>query len=356
LVVATHGRSFWILDDLTPLRQAQPAIARQAAYLFPPRLAYRTHLGQRSLHGQPLGENPPAGAIINYYLARAPEEKEEVKIEIFDSKGQLVRRFSSLKPPPQEPESDVPEEQPKPPEAVPTQAGMNRFVWDLRYEPAPKISGYSLWEYEEGAKGPWVVPGRYQVRLTALGKSFNAPLEVQRDPRVKTPLADLQKQFDLAWRVHQRLVELNQSVIQLRDLRSQLKALRKGLSQEPEAKEIISVADRLDQRMSPIEEELISVKTSASEDSLNYAAKLDAKLAVLETDIESADTAPTKASYELFQVLDRRTEEALKGWDAIRDKELAALNRMISERHIPAIILASTTGEAPHSVSTQPRP
>jgi len=190
LVVATHGRSFWVLDDISPLRELTPELAAKSVYLFGPRLAYRTQISYRPAHGEPVGEKPQTGATLYYYLRTAPQEKAEVKLEILDGHGRVVRLYSSRKQ-----ASELPAEaQEEAEEAggavtkepIPAEAGLNRFTWDLRYQPAAKVSGYSLWEYESGTEGPRALPGNYQVRLTAAGETLTAPLEVKLDPRVKT--------------------------------------------------------------------------------------------------------------------------------------------------------------------------
>jgi photosystem II stability/assembly factor-like uncharacterized protein len=205
LVIATHGRSFWILDDLTPLRQISRDVAQSAAYLFAPQTAMRV----RSDVGrdtplppeEPAGENPPAGAILDYYLA---QPAKEVTLEILDRSGALVRRFSSADKPFQ-PEKNVPF--PSfwfvPPSRVETTAGEHRFVWDLRYPDPPSLrKNYDTSAvYQAGVaglpRGPLVPPGKYEVRVTVDGKSFTQPLMVKLDPRLKVSAADLQKQFEL---------------------------------------------------------------------------------------------------------------------------------------------------------------
>ncbi len=205
LVIATHGRSFWILDDLTPLRQISREVAQSAAYLFAPQTAMRV----RSDVGrdtplpaeEPAGQNPPAGAIVDYYLG-APAK--EVTLEILDGSGKLVRRFSS---------TDKPFEANRSvaftsswfvaPTRVETTAGEHRFVWDLRYPDPPSLhKSYDISAvYGVGVnsppRGPLVLPGAYQVRLTVDGTAYTRGLTVKLDPRLKVGAADLQKQFEL---------------------------------------------------------------------------------------------------------------------------------------------------------------
>jgi photosystem II stability/assembly factor-like uncharacterized protein len=338
LVVATHGRSFWILDDLSPLRQLDKDIASAQLYLYKPRVTYRLHgpggLGVRG----PLGENPPNGAIVYYYLKSAPKEKEEITLEVLDSHGRLVRKFSNLKkteegePPPEWPEME------RPRDLLPAESGMNRFAWDLRYESPTKIPGAVSTEFRP--RGPLALPGAYQLKLTAQGKSLTVPLEIKADPRVKTSAADFEKQFDLAMKIRDRASEDHAAVNQIRDLRSQLKELHKRLADSPRGKEIVAAADELGKEMTQVEEELIQVKTKSSEDSLNYPVKLDDKLISLGGAVGRADAAPTQQDYDEFEALSRQLETHLARWKEIETKDLAALNDLMGKERILAVGVA----------------
>ncbi len=210
LIIATHGRSFWIMDDITPLRQIESAMAAAPAFLFQPGLAMR--IRPNTNHDTPLpaevpaGENPPLGAIFYYYL-KSPAQGE-VKLEILDSRGQLIRSYSSNDKPPVLP---TPPPFPlywfRPSEPLSAAAGMHRFVWDLRYSVPPLPSrGYSMStafgrSVPLEPEGPQVLPGLYQVRLTVDGKSYTHPFTLILDPRVPTSAQDLAKQFALETRL-----------------------------------------------------------------------------------------------------------------------------------------------------------
>jgi len=163
LVLATHGRAFWILDDVSPLRQFADSVVAEDVHLYHLQTAYRVHAGDAPEHLTFDGKNPPHGAVIYYYFKKAPKPEAkpgEVTIEILDASGTVVRKFSSNKTEPLEepldPDDKKPEKQIKP------EDGLNRFVWDLRYDEANRVPGYFLWEYNEGAKGPLALPGNYQ--------------------------------------------------------------------------------------------------------------------------------------------------------------------------------------------------
>lgn len=205
LVIATHGRSFWILDDLTPLRQISRDVAHSAAYLFAPQTAMRVRsdVGRDTPlpPDEPAGQNPPAGAILDYYLGTPAEE---VTLEILDASGKMVRRFSSAEKP-VEPDKNVafPSYWFASPQKLETSAGEHRLVWDLRYpDPPSQQKNYDLSAvYGVGIKGlprgPLVLPGKYEVQIIVDGKSYSQPLMVKLDPRMKVTAADLQKQFEL---------------------------------------------------------------------------------------------------------------------------------------------------------------
>jgi len=348
LVVATHGRSFWILDDLTPLREINPEIAAKPVHLFKPATANRSQISYRPARSQPAGENPPTGALLYYYLKTAPKEDEEIKLEILDSQGRVIRKYSSKKQASELPEEAREEEEEvgekSENEPLPAEPGLNRFNWDLRYEPATKIAGYSLWDYESGIEGPRVLPGSYRARLTAAGQSFTAPLEVRLDPRVKVQSEDLKKQLDLALEIHRALAQVNQAVNQIRSVRNQLHSLDRELGGN--SKDVVAAAKELDQKLTTVEEKLVNPKISASEDSLAYAIQLDGKLASLEIAVESADAAPTQGSRNAYADLKRQVDDQLAVWQRIRANELAAFNELARREKIQAIVMPAGASAA----------
>src|SRR5213075_784409 len=190
MVVATHGRSFWVLDDITPLRQLSGQSSKEDVMLYQPQTAVRLHYPEEFDKRQPVGDNPPAGAIINYYLKTAP--KEAVSLDTRTSPGNRPTQL----PTKEKKEGEQPPESPdrvERPKTIPANQGMNRFAWDLRYEDPVQIPGafYS----GVGPRGPLAPPGDYQVKLTVGGKSQTAPLHLAIDPRTKGSEAALQKQF-----------------------------------------------------------------------------------------------------------------------------------------------------------------
>ncbi len=340
LAVATHGRAFWILDDISPLRQLS-AHAQDDVALYNPRTTYRLHWPEYFDRRQPVAANPPNGALIFYYFKSAP--KDEVTLEIVDSKGIVVRKYSSL----EKKEAETPPEWPDlepPQEKIPVEAGMNRFNWDLRYEAPRKLPGEVSAEFRD--RGPMALPGTYQVRLTASGKSLTVPLEVKLDPRVNVAAADLQKQFDLNLKVRDELSELHQTVNEIRTLRIQFHGLQSRLGQDARFKSILAASDALDKKMTPVEEQLLQVKIKSSEASLNYPVLIDEQLHGLFFSVDSADAAPTQQQYAAFEELSREAAPLITQWNQIRSSDVVALNEMMKSESVPAIYIAPAGEQA----------
>jgi photosystem II stability/assembly factor-like uncharacterized protein len=274
LVAATHGRSFWVLDDIEPLRELAAGIPN-GGHLFRPEPAVRVRASLANdtplPPEEPTGENPPAGAVLDYVFDGAPTG--EVRLEIRDSKGELVRAYSSREAPRKEfPPPPFSEFWLAAPARLPKKAGHNRFVWDLRYPSPPLFEpGYGL-SAVPGAtpanpQGPLVLPGTYQVRLTAEGKSWSAPLVITMDPRVRVAREDLARQLDLAGRICR---ELAPAV----ELARKTKAAAAGN------------ADGAETRVSNL----------ASE-----ASEIAGGLAGLLTEVDRADAAPTDSQWKVFE-------------------------------------------------------
>ncbi len=346
LVVATHGRSFWILDDVSPLRQFADSVAAEDMHLYQPATAYRVHSGEAPAHLSFAGKNPPNGAVIYFYLKQAPkpEMKQEVKIEILDAAGSIIRTYSSSKVEPIEEPLD-PEDK-KPEKQIKLEDGLNRFVWDLHYDPATRVPGYFLWEYNDGAKGPLALPGNYQVRLTANGKSLTAPFELKIDPRVTTSQSDLEKQFKLQMDVREQLNRVYYAVNQIQDVREQLDGLKKRLPPGDSMKALFDGASALDVRLIAVRDPLINFKISASEDSLAYAPGIDARLAFLSMGVAGfADSAPTEAQYQEFDKLKKQTDELLAGWEQVRNTDIPTFQKLAAEHNVHSIYVPDVKSE-----------
>ena len=350
LVLATHGRAFWILDDVSPLRQYSDEIARRDVHLYTPATATRY---QNSSEEPPkpvlVGQNPPAGGLIYYFLKEKP--KGETTIEILDATGSVIRKYSSDRTTeleePLTPEDKKPERQIKP------EAGLNRFVWDLRYAGSSHVPDYYLWEYKDGNRGPLALPGTYQVRLTVGGKSQTAPLTVTLDSRVSVSQADLQKQFDLLIQVRDELSRVYDTVNQIQDVRAQMDGLRKRLPDNGSVKPTFVVAAALDKELLSVRDDLSQMLIKSNEDSLAYPQKVDSKLAGLAMAVGvGSDSAPTAAEYEVFDKLKKQADISIAHWAEIQRTSLADFQKMVAGQNIQAIVVpavenAGTAGESP---------
>ncbi len=344
LVLATHGRAFWILDDVSPLREFADSIAKEDMHLYRPTTAYRVHSGEGPSHFSFVGKNPPNGAVIYFYLKQTPKTEQEVKIEILDASGKVIRKYSSTKneplDEPLDPDDKKPEKQIKPEE------GLNRFVWDLHYEEANRVPGYFLWEYNDGAKGPLALPGNYQVRLTANGKSVTVPFELKIDPRVTTAQSDLEQQFKLEMEVREQLNRVYEAVNQIQDVREQLTGLKKRLVPGDSTKAMFEGATALDAKLIAVRDPLINFKISASEDSLAYAPGIDAKLAFLSMAVSGfADSAPTASEYQEFDKLKKQTDELLANWDQVRNADIPTFQKLAEQQNIHSIYVPDARSE-----------
>jgi hypothetical protein len=347
LVVATHGRAFWILDDIGPLRQYSDDVAKKDVHLYTPEPAYRIQAGLEGEHhpSKRTGLNPPVGAVIYFYLKDAPKEGTETKLEILDASGKCIRKYSSAETEPLDEPLDPDDK--KPEKEIKPVAGLNRFVWNLRYEQAHRVPGYYLWEYGGGARGPIVAPGQYQARLSVGTESQVVPFEVKLDPRVNVSPADLAQQFNMEMQIHQELNRVYDTVNQIQDVRSQVTGLKRRLPENASTKTIASSADDLEKKLNAVRDQFINLTISANEDSLAYPPQIDAKLAYLAMDVGSADSAPTEAEQLEFEKLKRQSGELLGRWDDLQKHDLAEFRKLTSENSLSTVVVppAGQTGD-----------
>jgi photosystem II stability/assembly factor-like uncharacterized protein len=331
LIVATHGRSFWVLDDVGPLRQLTPAISSEPVHLFAPSTAIRSRIGHRDRRRYAIAENPPQGAMLYYWLKEKP--KEPIKVEILDDHGKTLRTVSSAVKKEAEETTEFDED----PEIthMPAEAGLNLFVWDLRGQMPVKIP---VAIYDNGKPtGPLLLPGTYQVRLAVAGKFYTASIEIKMDPRIKTSPDDLRKQFDLLSKLRDTEDELNKAILGIRDLNNQLQALEKRLGSVKETKAVADSCAELRKKIRAIEEELIQVNATAQEDEANYPTKLNSKLGYVSGVVDSADTAPTRAELEVFAQLDKQLQAELNKWREVLSKDLPALNDSMRKQDVAVV-------------------
>lgn len=318
LVIGTHGRGFYVLDNIGVLRQATPGLTNNALHLF-----------------EPL--NPMRGrdrnVTFDYYLSK---EAPEVKIEFLDAQGTVLRSFTGT------PRAETPAADDNPfgggPPRVATAQGINRFSWDMRYEGATVFPGMIMWAAQP-QRGPAAPTGRYTIRITANGETKTRDFTVAIDPRLKDDgitEADLLEQFKLSMRVRDKVSEANQAVIDIRNIREQVNQRLQKVSARKKI-EIQKLADGLMQPLTAVEEEAYQVKNRSGQDPLNYPIKLNNKIAALVGVIESADARPTDQSVEVFNELSAQLDAQIEKMKQTLKTELPRLNAALKREKIDAV-------------------
>lgn len=332
LIAATHGRSFWILDDLTPLHQIKEEMAAEDFFLFKPRDAYR--LRGSGFPVPNTGQNPPAGSVIYYYFKEEP--KEEITLEFMDASGKVIRKFASRS----EKDSEMKEVsldrfQSGGSPSLPAKAGMNRFLWNMRYPDAERVPGAVLWSGM--LSGPLALPGTYRVRLTAGERAMTQSWQWKSDPRLQATQDDLQEQFAFLIKIRDRITEVNRAITELRSIKRQIDTISRQAGGHELEKEISEEAKTLRKKLEEVEDVLVQSKSKSSQDPLNYPIRLDNKLAALASVAASADSRPTAQSYDVFKELSEKAEEQLSKLRTIVKQDILAFNRLIRRAEIPAI-------------------
>jgi hypothetical protein len=282
------------------------------------------------------GKNPPPGTIINYYFKEKP--KSEVVLEFMDSNGARIRSFSSLAKPEAGPGNEF--------EGMlggggatrlAVEAGMNRFVWDMRYPDADKVPGAVLWG--GSVSGPVAPPGIYQVKLTVGEESQIREWEWKKDPRSAASPEDFRDQFDFLIQVRDKLGEVNRAVNTLRKVRGKIEELAAETKTRPEAAAFLEDAKKVQDKLTAIEGVLIQAKSKSSQDPLNYPVKLDDKIAALAALSAGADAPPTDQSRELFKELAEKADSEIRNLRAVLESDVPRLNGLLKEAGVPHIII-----------------
>jgi photosystem II stability/assembly factor-like uncharacterized protein len=386
LVIGTHGRSFWILDDLELLRQIGAQLdGASGAQLFAPKETVRwgrmRGFGHAPIPGRNFhfaggmipaykvvktpdgetratfidaGNNPPDGVAIFYALAEKP--KEPITLSILDAAGVTIRSYTSKQEQdetaapelaaagtgegpdapaplgaPQEDDEDE-EKKPKPS----TRVGLNRFVWDLRHEDAEKIA--TKGGDQPGRAGPRAAPGRYTARLQVGDQTLEQPFTVVPDPRLQVPQADFDRQTELGLQVRDKHSELNRAVNQIRAMREQVDAWVKRGKSNGKTEQVESAAKELKAKLDAVEGELLQVKAKSMQDTLNHPVKLNTKLVSLGHSIGMSDSAPTAQMVELYDNLAERLDAQLARLREITEQDVAAFNKAVQEAALPAVV------------------
>ncbi len=346
LIAATHGRAFWVLDDISILRQMADSVSRKRAHLFQPSTAMLWD-GGRGRSG--VGENPVAGVYIDYFLREAATEK--LTIDFLDASGRAIRSFSSES---EEKKDSVAKKTPldslaertrtamkdsiayEPADSVvQTRAGTNRFIWNLHYPDAKRIKNTVI---DEGhLRGPWVVPGTYTARLIVGKDTLSRTFDVIADPRSKTTTAELAQQFDAAMHVRARITEIADNVARVEDLQSQLDARVTQTKGEAYAERISTAAKALRNKLEEIRVELYEVHCHVDQCTLDQQVKLYNWFITLNAQVQQGAYPPTKQHGEIYTDLKGKLDVQLRRLQQLEDADLQAFNRLLDELKVPGI-------------------
>ncbi len=383
LVVATQGRGYWILDDLTVLHQHKPDLTEAAAHLFEPTTTFRL-AGGRS-RGEPVneGKNPPSGVVFHFLLAEEPGESasdpsteaeakgepaaeateeatdeeatgadasgveenggpdNNVQLEILEQGGAVIRTFTR-KPKPGEEEDTKEDSEVDDPRQLELKAGGNRFVWDMRYPGARKFPGMVLWN--SGLEGPKAIPGTYRARLTVGEWSDEVSFEIVPDPRTSASQEDFQAQFDFLIAVRDKLSETHDEIGRLRDARNQIEALGKRLesrseNEGSEVEVLVDAGKALAERLTEIEKALYQTQNRSRQDPLNFPIRLNDKLAGLLGVAAVGDRRPTRSMLAVRDELTVAIDVELAKLQSIWETDLPAYNTLASEHAVDRVLL-----------------
>ena len=319
LVIGTHGRSFYVMDNINLLRQIAKETTNDAVVLFKPGDSMRS---------------VSAGVAIDYYLKQAADS---VTIEIADEQGTVIRTFTGTPPDPAKkdaPAAPAPADDGfrPPPPTVAVKQGLNRFVWDTRYPDAKGFQGLIMWA--GSVRGPVAPPGKYQVRLTAAGVTRSQDFSIVRNPNFTATDADLREQFMLASQINEKVSQANDAVVRVRDLKVQI-GDRSGKANDTRIK---AAGDALTVKLTDVEGDIYQYRNRSSQDPLNFPIRLNNKLAALRGIVETGDNRPTDQSYAVYKELSAQLERAFQKLDGIVKDDLATFNQQIAKKKLAPVV------------------
>lgn len=346
LVAATYGRAFWILDDVTPLRQIDRNVTSAPAFLFRPEKALRVRLDLNQdtpiPPDMPAGQNPPNGAIVDYYLGSEPSQ--DVTLGIYDSAGKLVRQYSTQpEAPSTEPPPNVPNYWLAHPEPLTKNSGMNRFVWDLRYAPPPVLRHEypisAVYQNTPGLPlGSIVTPGRYTVRLTVAGRSFEQPLEVAMDPRVDVSATALNEELTLERRIIDLVASSYEFYRKAVTLRQTLAGDQKQIERSTGGEAALAALKQFDQKAQRLQgsEGGFGGGGRGGRQAPSFAA-LNRSIGSLASVVDGQDAAPTPVMQTAYERYCRDLTTAVQGWNELMKADLSNLNGELAKQSVGAV-------------------
>lgn len=317
LIAATHGRSFWLIDDLTPLHQLSGEVASSDHYLFKPKDSYRMQIARRWGSENSVGQNHPDGVIFNYYLKEV-EETDTVKLHILEMEGDTIQVFSNQS---KEKKSKLK-----------VKAGGNTLVWDMRYPGFKEFKGMIL--YSSPNKGPKAIPGTYQAVLTVNDNSMAQNFNIVKDPRLPNTKEDYQKQFDFLISVRDKVSEAHEAIIQIRKTRKDLEYVKEKVADKPSAKALVERVNALDEKMKVIENAIHMTKNQSYQDPLNFGIRINNRIAFLLADQQRGDYPPTDQAIAFRDEVFKELDEELNKLASLLNEKLPALNQKLAEMGI----------------------
>ncbi|TRX58298.1 glycosyl hydrolase [Fulvivirga sp. M361] len=322
LIAATQGRSFWLLDDLTPLHQLDNTVARSTLHLFKPMDSYRI-TGSNTKKSKTQGQNHPGGVMIHYYI-KDTTNSDTLRIEVLEENGKLIKAFST-----------APDEKAKEGE-LDVKPGFNQLIWDMRYPGAEGFEGMILWW--ASLNGPKALPGTYKVKMNGLGKVYEATFNILKDPRSTSSEADLKAQFEFLNDVIKKLTETNQAVKNIRKAREQITAFTSKLDKD-QHQDIKDMSKEILDNMKDIEEALYQTKNRSGQDPLNFPIRLNNKLGHLNSLLGMGDFRPTEQAIAFKTEITAEIDFELNKLKNIFDKDIPKFNTLVSNKSIDAVVL-----------------
>ncbi|WP_299363385.1 glycosyl hydrolase [Winogradskyella sp.] len=313
LIVATQGRSLWIIDDLTIIHQLYDADLSKDV-LFKPKDSYRVRGGSRK-GSKTTGTNHPNG-VITYFNLKDYKEDDKVSLTYFDTKGDTIKTFSTT------------EKENK----LTVKNGANQFVWNMTYDGAERLKGMILWW--ASLDGPRAIPGKYRVSLNVNDEEQSQAFTILADPRSESTLADMQKQFEFIKSVNKTMDEAHKSIKKIRKINAQLAAFQKQYKDDDSVKDLVEKAKALEEQLSNIEKELYQTKNRSNQDPLNFPIKLTNKLGHLNSLVRMGDFAPTEQDIAVKNELTAKIEEQLTAFNIILNDEVKAFNVSFNEKKL----------------------
>jgi len=325
LIAATQGRSFWLIDDLTPLHQLNETIAKSDFHLYKPMPSYRMNGAQAGRRGQPKNEglNHPNGVMVHFFLKDTV--KATVALEILETNGALIKKYST------KPDKKAKDEELK------IKTGMNKFVWNMRYANAEGFDGLIMWA--GSLTGPKAVPGKYKARLTVNGTPLETEFEILKDPRTSSTLEDIKSQFDFSMAVRNKLSETHVAIKRIRTAREQINRVTEPMKGKEEMRDVNELSKSILDDIKKIEEALYQTKNRSGQDPLNYPVRLNNKLAALNGEVDGGDYRPTQQVREVYKEVVEKIDFQLDQLNKVMNEKVPKFNELIKQKQVNAVTI-----------------